>query len=77
MYAAPSTPIHTSFTAWAWVGLAVNKPGRRGPFSLRQGAFPRLGWLGALSASTASSVHSDAMARNAAAIVARTFAAAH
>ena len=58
-------------------GLAVNKPGRRGPFSLRQGAFPRLGWLGALSASTASSVHSDAMARNAAAIVARTFAAAH
>ena len=79
MYAAPSTPIHTSFTAWAWVGLAVNKPGRRGPFSLRQGAFPRLGfgWLGALSASRARAVSSAASARIAPATAARTFCAAH
>ena len=64
-------------------GRGLNNPTQRGaPLS----SLPRrvawvhpagFGWLGALSASTASSVHSDAMARSAAAIVARTFAAAH
>ena len=69
-YAAPST---------TRPGLAVNKPGRRGPFSLRQGAFPRLGfgWLGALSASRARAVSSAASARIAPATAARTFCAAH
>lgn len=69
MYAAPST---------TRPGLAVNKPGRRGPYlSLRQGAFPPAFGLGALSASRARAVISAASDRSACTSARLTASAAH